>query len=74
MAKSFGINTDRMKILGLMISNGIIGLAGALIAQSEGYADVNKGIGVIVIGLASIILGSSFLVNLLFQKGLLQLF
>jgi putative ABC transport system permease protein len=57
MAKSFGINTDRMKILGLMISNGIIGLAGALIAQSEGYADVNKGIGVIVIGLASIILG-----------------
>ncbi|MDT2782743.1 ABC transporter permease [Vagococcus fluvialis] len=57
MGKSFGINTDRMKILGLMISNGIIGLAGALIAQSEGYADVNKGIGVIVIGLASIILG-----------------
>ncbi|MFI3604813.1 ABC transporter permease [Vagococcus fluvialis] len=57
MAKSFGINTDRMKILGLMISNGIIGLAGALITQSEGYADVNKGIGVIVIGLASIILG-----------------
>lgn len=57
MAKSFGINTDRMKILGLMISNGIIGLVGALIAQSEGYADVNKGIGVIVIGLASIILG-----------------
>lgn len=57
MAKSFGIHTDRMKILGLTISNGIIGLAGALIAQSEGYADVNKGIGVIVIGLASIILG-----------------
>ena len=57
MAKSFGIHTDRMKILGLTLSNGIIGLAGALISQSEGYADVNKGIGVIVIGLASIILG-----------------
>lgn len=57
MAKSLGISTDRMKILGLVLSNGIIGLAGALIAQSEGYADVNKGIGVIVIGLASIILG-----------------
>ena len=57
MAKSFGIETDKMKILGLTISNGIIGLAGAMIAQSEGYADVNKGIGVIVIGLASIILG-----------------
>ncbi|MBO0476913.1 ABC transporter permease [Vagococcus sp. DIV0080] len=57
MAKSFGIHTDRMKILGLTISNGIIALSGALISQSEGYADVNKGIGVIVIGLASIILG-----------------
>lgn len=57
MAKSFGIHTDRMKILGLVVSNGIISLSGALIAQSEGYADVNKGIGVIVIGLASIILG-----------------
>lgn len=57
MAKSFGIHTDRMKILGLTISNGIIALAGALISQSEGYADVNKGTGVIVIGLASIILG-----------------
>lgn len=57
MAKSLGIQTDRMKILGLMISNGIIALSGALIAQSEGYADINKGIGVIVIGLASIILG-----------------
>ncbi|MGX7013911.1 ABC transporter permease [Vagococcus silagei] len=57
MAKSLGINTDAMKILGLVISNGIIALSGALIAQSEGYADVNKGIGVIVIGLASIIIG-----------------
>ncbi|MGO2083785.1 ABC transporter permease [Vagococcus sp.] len=57
MAKSLGIKTDRMKILGLVVSNGIIALSGSLIAQSEGYADVNKGIGVIVIGLASIILG-----------------
>lgn len=57
MAKSLGIKTDKMKILGLTISNGIIALSGALIAQSEGYADINKGIGVIVIGLASIILG-----------------
>lgn len=57
MAKSLGINTDRMKLLGLMVSNGLIGLSGALIAQSEGYADINKGVGIIVIGLASIILG-----------------
>ena len=46
-----------MKILGLSLSNGVIALSGALIAQNDGYADVNKGIGVIVIGLASIIIG-----------------
>lgn len=56
MARSLGIRTDNMKILGLVLSNGIISLAGALIAQSNGYADVNGGIGVIVIGLASIII------------------
>ena len=57
MARSLGIKTDRMKILGLTLSNGVIALSGALIAQNYGYADVNKGIGVIVIGLASIIIG-----------------
>jgi len=57
MAKSLGIHTNKMKILGLVVSNGLISLSGALIAQSDGYADINKGIGVIVIGLASIILG-----------------
>lgn len=57
MARSLGIKTDRMKILGLTLSNGVIALSGVLIAQNDGYADVNKGIGVIVIGLASIIIG-----------------
>ncbi|MBN2904729.1 MAG: ABC transporter permease, partial [Enterococcus sp.] len=57
MAKSMGINTDRMKIIGLIVSNGVIALSGALIAQNDGYADISKGIGVIVIGLASIIIG-----------------
>lgn len=57
MAKSFGINTDRMEVMGLVVSNGLIGLAGALVSQQDGYADVSKGIGVIVIGLASIIIG-----------------
>ena len=57
MARSLGIKTDRMKILGLTLSNGVIALSGALIAQNDGYADVNKGIGIIVIGLASIIIG-----------------
>lgn len=57
MAKSFGINTDRMEVMGLVVSNGQIALSGALISQQDGYADVSKGIGVIVIGLASIIIG-----------------
>lgn len=57
MAKSFGINTDRMEVMGLVISNGLIALAGALVSQQDGYADVLKGSGVIVIGLASIIIG-----------------
>ncbi len=57
MAKSFGINTDRMELLGLVVSNGIIALSGALISQNDGYADVSKGLGVIVIGLASLIIG-----------------
>ncbi|EOH88320.1 amino acid or sugar ABC transporter permease [Enterococcus asini ATCC 700915] len=57
MARSLGIKTDRMKILGLTLSNGVIGLSGALISQNDGYADVSKGIGVIVIGLAAIIIG-----------------
>ncbi|NRO28403.1 ABC transporter permease [Lactobacillus helveticus] len=57
IARSLGINTDNMKILGLMISNGLIGLAGGLLAQNGGYADVNMGIGTMVIGLAAIIIG-----------------
>ena len=57
MARSFGINTGRMELMGLILSNGLIALAGALIAQQEGYADVSRGIGVIVVGLASLIIG-----------------
>ncbi|KRN96401.1 ribose xylose arabinose galactoside ABC-type transporter permease [Furfurilactobacillus siliginis] len=57
MARSIGIKTDRMTIMGLMISNGMIAMGGALVAQNNGYADVNMGIGIIVIALASIIIG-----------------
>ncbi|HGJ5734429.1 TPA: ABC transporter permease [Streptococcus pneumoniae] len=57
MARSFGIHTGRMELMGLVLSNGVIALAGALIAQQEGYADVSRGIGVIVVGLASLIIG-----------------
>lgn len=57
MARSFGMNTDTMKIIGLVLSNGLIALSGSLVAQNNGYADVNSGLGVIVIGLASLIIG-----------------
>lgn len=57
MARSMGINTDAMTILGLMLANGLIALGGALVAQNNGFADVNMGMGIIVVGLASIIIG-----------------
>ena len=57
MARSMGINTDNMKILGLMLSNGLIGLTGGLFAQNCCFADVNMGIGTMVISLAAIIIG-----------------
>ncbi|HGR0244311.1 TPA: hypothetical protein ACL3CI_001954 [Streptococcus pneumoniae] len=57
MTRSFGIHTGHMELMGLVLSNGVIALAGALIAQQEGYADVSRGIGVIVVGLASLIIG-----------------
>ena len=57
MARSQGINTDNMTILSLTLSNGLVGLCGALISQSNGYPDANMGIGIIVVALASIIIG-----------------
>ncbi|MBU0279105.1 MULTISPECIES: ABC transporter permease [unclassified Gemella] len=57
MASSLGISVKAMTILGLMLSNGIIAFAGGILAQNNGYADVNSGIGVIVIALAAIIIG-----------------
>lgn len=56
MGEANGIKVDRMKIFGYMISNGLIALAGSLLAQNNGYADMNMGTGTIVNGLASIIL------------------
>ena len=73
MARSLGIATDRMKIVGLVLSNGVIALSGSLIAQSDGYADVNKGVGVIVIGLASIIIGEVLYGELTFLERLIAI-
>ncbi|MBP3616639.1 MAG: ABC transporter permease [Lachnospiraceae bacterium] len=57
MARANGINTERNKILGLILSNGIVALAGSLITQYQGFADINMGRGAIVIGLAAVIIG-----------------
>lgn len=61
MIRSFGVNTDRAKILALALSNGFVGIAGALVAQYQGFADISMGIGLILIGLASVILGQAVL-------------
>ena len=57
MARAQGINTNFNKVLGLMLSNGIVALASALYSQYQGFADINMGRGAIVIGLAAVIIG-----------------
>lgn len=57
MSRAQGINVDRNKVLGLMLSNGIVALSSALYTQYQGFADVNAGRGAIVIGLAAVIIG-----------------
>ncbi|MDE7447245.1 MAG: ABC transporter permease [Lachnospiraceae bacterium] len=59
MSRAQGINTNFSKVLGLMISNGLVGLSGALLAQWQGFADINMGRGAIVIGLAAVIIGEA---------------
>ncbi len=59
MSRAQGINTNVNTVLGLMLSNGIVGLSGALLAQYQGFADVSMGRGAIVIGLAAVIIGKA---------------
>ncbi|MCQ6561476.1 ABC transporter permease [Paenibacillus mendelii] len=59
MIRSFGANTDNTKMLGISLSNGLVALSGGLIAQQSSYADISMGIGMIVIGLASVIIGEA---------------
>ena len=71
MIRAQGVNTDSMIVLGLLLSNGFVAVSGALIAQSQGFADIGMGVGTIVIGLASVIIGevlfaSSLVVRKLF--------
>lgn len=59
MARAQGINTDFARVLGLMLSNGLVALSGALLCQYQGFADINMGRGAIVIGLAAVIIGEA---------------
>ena len=68
MIRSLGVSTDAMKVLGLALANSLVALSGALLAQSQGYADAGMGIGIIVSGLASVIIGEA----LFRPKGLLS--
>mgnify|MGYP000289838457 CR=1 FL=1 len=63
MVRALGVNTDKTKILGLVLSNGLVALSGAMVAQSQGYADVGMGTGTIMIGLASVIIGEVLMGN-----------
>jgi putative ABC transport system permease protein len=68
MIRTLGVNTDNMTILGLGISNAFVALSGALVAQDQGFSDVGMGIGMIVAGLASIIIGEALFTNRTVQR------
>ena len=68
MARAQGINTNSNIVLGLMVSNGLVALSGALLAQYQGSSDINMGRGAIVIGLAAVIIGE-VLCDAFFRKG-----
>ncbi len=59
MVRAYGISSDAMKILGISISNGLVGLAGGMLAQYQSFADTSMGTGMVVIGLASVIIGET---------------
>ena len=63
LVKSLGVNCNTYKLLGLMLSNGIVAVSGALMGQLQGFADINMGASIIVSALASIIIGDTFLKN-----------
>lgn len=70
MARAQGINTNFSKVLGLMISNGLVGLSGAMLAQYQGFSEINMGRGAIVIGLAAVIIGEAIFGRIFHNFGL----
>ena len=65
MVRALGVDTRMTKLLSLMVSNGLVGLSGALVCQSQKYGDVGSGTGAIVIGLAAIVIGEVLMLSLI---------
>jgi putative ABC transport system permease protein len=63
LVKSFGENSNKYKLIGLMLSNGLVALSGAMMAQYQGFAEITMGTGIIVVAIASIIVGDTILKN-----------
>jgi putative ABC transport system permease protein len=61
MIRALGVNTDRMKIIGLALANALTASSGFLMAQFQGFTDINMGIGIVIVGLGSVIIGESFI-------------
>jgi putative ABC transport system permease protein len=59
MTKALGVNNDRMKIIGLGIANSLTGLSGFLVAQYQGFSDINMGIGIVIVGLGSVLIADA---------------
>ena len=61
MIRALGVNTDRMKIIGLALANALTGLSGFLITQFQGFADINMGISIVIVGLGSVIIAETLI-------------
>ncbi len=62
MVRALGVNTDQMKIMGLALANCLTATSGFLITQLQGFADINMGIGIVIVGLGSVIIGETFII------------
>jgi putative tryptophan/tyrosine transport system permease protein len=70
MARAMGMNTDTMKVIGLAFANALTALSGYLLVQYQGYSDINMGIGIVISGLAAVMIGEAF-ANLIAKRNIL---
>jgi putative ABC transport system permease protein len=61
MIRALGVNTDTMKIIGLSLANALTAMSGYLMTQIQGFADINMGIGIVIVGLGSVIIGETII-------------